>query len=45
VRLSGETPRAPIAPPRLGEHTDQILKERLGMTAAEIADLRKHQVV
>jgi crotonobetainyl-CoA:carnitine CoA-transferase CaiB-like acyl-CoA transferase len=45
VRLSSETPRAPVAPPRLGEHTDQILQERLGMTAAEIADLRKKQVV
>ena len=45
VRLSGETPRATVPPPRLGEHTDEILRERLGMAAAEIADLRKKHVV
>jgi len=45
VRLSGETPRAAVAPPRLGEHTDEILRERLGMAAAEIADLRQKHVV
>ncbi len=45
VRLSGETPRMAVAPPRLGEHTDEILRERLGMTAAEIANLRQKHVV
>ena len=45
VRFSGETPRATVAPPRLGEHTDEILRERLGMAATEIADLRKKHVV
>jgi crotonobetainyl-CoA:carnitine CoA-transferase CaiB-like acyl-CoA transferase len=45
LRLSGEPPRTPLAPPRLGEHTDEILRERLAMTAAEIADLRKKHVV
>jgi crotonobetainyl-CoA:carnitine CoA-transferase CaiB-like acyl-CoA transferase len=45
LRLSGETPRAPVAPPRLGEHTDEILRERLGMSTREIADLRKKHVV
>ncbi|HET9709016.1 MAG TPA: CaiB/BaiF CoA-transferase family protein [Gemmatimonadales bacterium] len=45
VRLSGELARAPLAPPRLGEHTNEILRERLGMTAAEIADLRRQRVV
>jgi crotonobetainyl-CoA:carnitine CoA-transferase CaiB-like acyl-CoA transferase len=45
LRLSGETPRTPLAPPRLGEHTVEILRERLAMTAAEIADLRKKHVV
>jgi len=45
VHLSGETPRAVVAPPRLGEHTDEILRDRLGMAAAEIADLRKKHVV
>jgi glutaryl-CoA transferase len=45
VRLSSDTPRTPVAPPRLGEHTDEILRERLGMTAADIAALRKNNVV
>ena len=45
VRLSTDERRAPLAPPRLGEHTDEILRERLGMTAAEIAALREHNVV
>ena len=45
IRLSGETRRAPVAPPRLGEHTDEILRERLGMNAQAIADLRKKHVV
>ena len=45
LRLSGESPRTPVAPPRLGEHTDEILRERLGMTATEIANLRQKHVV
>ena len=40
VRLS-ETPGAVRSPaPLLGEHTEQVLRERLGMTQAEIARLR-----
>jgi crotonobetainyl-CoA:carnitine CoA-transferase CaiB-like acyl-CoA transferase len=45
LRLSDGPARTPLAPPRLGEHTDEILRERLGMTAAEIAVLRKNNVV
>jgi glutaryl-CoA transferase len=45
VRLSSDAPRTPLAPPRLGEHTDAILRERLGLTDAEIADLREKHVV
>lgn len=45
LRLSDGPARAPLAPPRLGEHTDEILRERLGMSAAEIAVLRKNNVV
>lgn len=45
LRLSDGPARALLAPPRLGEHTDEILRERLGMTAAEIAVLRKNNVV
>ena len=41
-----DVPVRPVrAPPRLGEHTDEILRERLRMSAAEIAELRKKQVV
>ena len=45
IRLSGAPAKPPRAPPRLGEHTEEILRERLGMTAAEIAELRKKRVV
>lgn len=31
--------------PKLGEHTDEVLSEVLGMTAAEIADLRGKRVI
>ncbi|MBV9521173.1 MAG: CoA transferase [Alphaproteobacteria bacterium] len=33
-----------VAPPEMGEHTDEILRE-FGSTAAEIAQLRRQQVV
>jgi crotonobetainyl-CoA:carnitine CoA-transferase CaiB-like acyl-CoA transferase len=45
VRLPDAPAAPPLAPPRLGEHTEQILRERLGMTAAEIAALRTNNVV
>ena len=31
--------------PKLGEHTDEVLAEVLGMTPAEIADLRGKRVI
>jgi formyl-CoA transferase/CoA:oxalate CoA-transferase len=45
VRMSN-TPGAVRAPaPLLGEHTDQVLRERLGLTADEIARLRHDGVL
>jgi crotonobetainyl-CoA:carnitine CoA-transferase CaiB-like acyl-CoA transferase len=44
IRLSATPAQVLRAPPLLGEHTDDVLSERLGMTAAEIAHLR-HQGV
>ncbi|MEQ1929472.1 MAG: CoA transferase, partial [Parvularculaceae bacterium] len=40
VKFSKTPPRRDGAPPRLGAHTDEILKEALGLDAAEIAALR-----
>jgi crotonobetainyl-CoA:carnitine CoA-transferase CaiB-like acyl-CoA transferase len=45
IRLS-ETPAVyRSAPPALGEHTDSVLTERLGVTAEELATLRAQGVV
>ncbi len=41
LRLAATPPRPPSAPPRLGEHTDEVLREVLGATAGEIAAWRK----
>jgi len=46
VKISGcEDPQQPTAPPRLGEHTAQLLKEFLNYDAERIAALRKNGVV
>jgi len=45
VRLS-ETPVGyRVSPPTLGEHTDAVLGERLGMGTAELAELREKGVI
>jgi crotonobetainyl-CoA:carnitine CoA-transferase CaiB-like acyl-CoA transferase len=44
LRLSGTAPRLRRYPPRLGEHTDEVLTE-LGFSSAEIADLRRDGAV
>jgi crotonobetainyl-CoA:carnitine CoA-transferase CaiB-like acyl-CoA transferase len=45
VRLS-ETPVAyRIPPPVLGEHTEAVLSERLGLDAAALAGLRERKVI
>ncbi|MCC6471342.1 MAG: CoA transferase [Alphaproteobacteria bacterium] len=40
LNLSDTPVREPMAPPTLGQHTDEVLREVLGMEAAEIAGLR-----
>jgi crotonobetainyl-CoA:carnitine CoA-transferase CaiB-like acyl-CoA transferase len=45
VRLSETPPDYRLPPPLLGEHTDAVLKEHLGMGDADIAELRRKGVV
>jgi crotonobetainyl-CoA:carnitine CoA-transferase CaiB-like acyl-CoA transferase len=35
----------PTAPPALGQHTDEILRDVLGLTSEKIAELRAAKVV
>jgi crotonobetainyl-CoA:carnitine CoA-transferase CaiB-like acyl-CoA transferase len=45
VRLSETPADYRIAPPLLGEHTDAVLSERLGLDAASLAALREKGVI
>jgi crotonobetainyl-CoA:carnitine CoA-transferase CaiB-like acyl-CoA transferase len=45
VRLSETPADYRLAPPLLGEHTDTVLAERLGMDAAALAELRANGVI
>lgn len=45
IRLSDTPAQVGPAPPLLGEHTDEILAEQLGLDGAEIARLRQAGVV
>ena len=40
IKLSGTPVTYRQAPPTLGQHTDEVLGERLGLGAAELRDLR-----
>jgi crotonobetainyl-CoA:carnitine CoA-transferase CaiB-like acyl-CoA transferase len=45
VRLSETPPDYRIPPPLLGEHTDAVLSEQLGLDAAALAGLRRNGVI
>ena len=44
-RFDGDSPPVPGGAPRLGEHTDEVLSNLLGLSGAEIAALRKRNVI
>lgn len=45
IKFTGEQQPVPAAPATLGQHTDEILKECLGLTAEQIAQLHAAGVV
>ncbi len=45
IKFPGSAQPVPAAPPVLGEHTDEILRGALGMSAEQIAVLRESKIV
>jgi crotonobetainyl-CoA:carnitine CoA-transferase CaiB-like acyl-CoA transferase len=45
MRFSATTVVNAEPPPLLGEHNDEVLKGMLGLTDAEIAELRQQRVI
>ena len=45
IRFDGERADAPLPPPALGEHSDAVLKDMLGLKAAAIKKLRERKVI
>jgi succinate--hydroxymethylglutarate CoA-transferase len=45
VKYSHSTPGIRTPPPTLGQHTDEVLKETLGLSKGEIDSLRGEGVV
>jgi formyl-CoA transferase len=45
IKFPGDSQPVPAAPPVLGQHTDEILREILGFTSDRIAQLRASKVV
>lgn len=45
LRLSQTPARTDLAPPRLGEHTDTVLGELLGLDSETLANYRRQQVI
>lgn len=45
IHWNDEPVRRPIAPPALGEHTDEVLKQWLGYDAQKIHHLKQSQII
>jgi crotonobetainyl-CoA:carnitine CoA-transferase CaiB-like acyl-CoA transferase len=45
MRLSATPTELRMAPPILGQHTDEILREKLGLSAQEIELLKQNGVI
>jgi formyl-CoA transferase len=45
MKLSATPVEVRMAPPTLGQHTDEVLRERLGLSAEAISVLRQKQVI
>jgi crotonobetainyl-CoA:carnitine CoA-transferase CaiB-like acyl-CoA transferase len=45
IKMSETSPTYTSAPPILGQHTDQILSERLGLSSADIQQLRAKGII
>lgn len=45
IRFTGMAERAPMAPPVLGQHTEEVLRDLLGLDGTAIAALREKAVV
>lgn len=45
MKLSATPVEVRMAPPTLGQHTDEVLRERLGMSAEQISALRNNQIL
>ncbi len=45
VKFTGEGEETPLPPPLLGQHTAQVLREWLGLSWREIAELRRDKVI
>jgi crotonobetainyl-CoA:carnitine CoA-transferase CaiB-like acyl-CoA transferase len=43
--IAGVTPPAPQLPPRLGQHTDEILRDLLGLAPEEVGRLRRDHII
>jgi crotonobetainyl-CoA:carnitine CoA-transferase CaiB-like acyl-CoA transferase len=45
IKLSGTAGAIRTPPPRLGQHTDEVLRSALGLSDAEIGSLRAQEAI